>query len=330
MTHPYAKAFSAALLGLAMLAGPAHADEMLFGYISPVAAQPNEQITMKAIEAGAKALGWTTRTLDANLSADRQVAHVDTLLTLGAKAIASWSLDPNAVAGAYSRANGQGVPVIGVNSVGEGVTGTVWWEVNVCRDGSPHSVLAKWIAKRKPGAKVVVMGGPPAPSIIANVACFTAAAKAAGLVVIDQVDNTKDSSANAATLAADELTRFPDVQAFWAYNDSSALGISGALLASGKATYTTENQDGIMIFGINGDTDAIAAVREGRVTGTWDPDSYAAGLAVVLAAKAAVAKPGEKQKDLIVRSKLFTAENIDSYVTGDKRGYTLDTVPLVD
>ncbi len=38
-----------------------------------------------------------------------------------------------------------------------------------------------------------------------------------------------------------------------------------------------------MVFGINGDLDAITAVKEGRLTGTWDPDGYATGLALAKA-----------------------------------------------
>ena len=303
--------------------------EDLVGYVSPIAAQPGQQMINQAIEAAAKEKGWTYRVLDANLSADRQVSHVDTLLTLGAKAIGSWSLDANAVAGAYARANAQNVPVIGVNSVGEGVTNTVWWQTNVCESGGIYDQHAAWITKRKPGAKVIVFGGPPVASIVSMVNCFTQAAKAAGLDVVDQIDNTKDSTANAATLAADELTRFPDVQVFWSYNDSSALGISAAALAAGKSIYDGKNEDGIMVFGINGDQDAIAAVKEGRMTGTWDPDSYATGLAVATAMDRAMADPAAKQTPIVVEAKMFTYENIDSWKDGPDRGYTLGNFPEV-
>jgi ribose transport system substrate-binding protein len=302
--------------------------ETLIGYISPIAAQPGQQMINTAIEQAAKEKGWSYRVLDANLSADRQVSHVDTLLTLGAKVIGSWSLDANAVAGAYDRARGQNVPVIGLNSVGEGVTNTVWWQTNVCRPGGAYEQQAAWIAKRIPAAKVVVFGGPPVESIVNNVKCFTAAAKAAGLNVVDQIDNTKDSTANAATLASDELIRFPDAQVFWAYNDSTALGISASAIAGGKSIYDGKNTDGVMVFGINGDDDAIQAVKEGRITGTWDPDSYATGLAVALAMDRAMADPQAKQQELVVSAKFFTYENIDTWVEGGKRGYTLDNFPL--
>lgn len=311
---------------LASVAGGAYAAELV-GYISPIAAQPGQQIINDAIGAAAKEKGWEYRVLDANLSADRQVSMVDTLLSMGAKVIGAWSLDANAVAGAYSRANAQGVPVIGLNSTGEGVTNTVWWETNLCQKGGPYDQEVAWIAKRKPGAKVIVFGGPPVESIINNAKCFTEAAKAGGLKVIDRVDNTKDSTANAATLAADEFTKFPDVDVFWAYNDFSALGISAAAIAAGKTIFDGKNKDGVMVFGINGDMDAITAIKEGRLTGTWDPDCYATGLAVAKAMDLAMKDPKAKQTPIVVAAKLFTSENIDTWKDGTKRGYTLSNFP---
>lgn len=315
-------------LATLMAFGTAARAEDLLGYISPIAAQPNEQLTIRGVTEATGATGWTTKVLDSNLSADRQVGHIDTLITLGSKAIAIWSMDPNAVAGALVRANGAGIPVIGINSQGEGVTDTVWWGINVCNPGGAYEMQAKWIAERRPAAKVVVMGGPPAPSIRGMVDCFSAAAKAAGLEVVDQVDNTKDSSANAATLAADELIRFPDASVFWAYNDATAMGISSAVTSAGGQTYTADTPEGIMIFGANGDAEAIEAVKDGRLTGTWDPDTYAVGMVIAKRAKELADNPADAPKNLTVPSNLITAETVADYVPPAERSYTLDTVPV--
>lgn len=324
------KLTASVLAGLLCATGAQAQQAYSLAYISPVASQPGQQVITSALQAVSEANGWEWRSPDAALSADRQVSHVDTLITLGVSAIASWSLDPNAVAGAYTRANEAGIPVIGINSEGIGVTNTVWWEVNNCTPGNPHQRTAEWIAERAPGAQVIVMGGPPAPSILANVACFRAAAEAAGLVILDQVDNTRDSAANGATLAADMLTRHPGVQAFWAYNDQSALGISSAVFAAGRTVYTAANTDGVMVFGINGDDDAIQAVRDNRLTGTWDADYYATGFAMALAMKNAIENPGVAQTPLTVRSVLYTADNIADWRPAAERGYSLDSLPLVE
>ncbi len=80
---------------------------------------------------------------------------------------------------------------------------------------------------------------PPVESIINNAKMLYRGSQGRWLKVIDRVDNTKDSTANAATLAADEFTKFPDVQVFWAYNDSSALGISAAAISLQARRYST-------------------------------------------------------------------------------------------
>lgn len=325
------KGFIAACTAAALMAltGAARAETMA-GYVSPVASQPSQARGNEIMEKLAGELGWSFRVLDANLSPDRQVSHVDTLVTLGAKAIGSWSLDPNAVAAAYTRANAAGVPVVGVNSVGPGVTLTVWWETNLCEPGGTYDREANWIAERKPGAKVIVMGGPPVPSIVQNTKCFEAAATAAGLEVLKQVDNTKDSTANAAAMAADLLVRYPDVQAIWAYNDSTALGASASVIASGKSVYSGPDSDGVMIFGMNGDDEAVDAIREGRLTATWDPDIYAMAAAVVLGMKKLIEEPGVAHDDMIVKAQFVTRDSLDSFVPVMERGYTLDTIPMVE
>ncbi len=316
-----------AVVSALLASGSAHAEDMV-GYVSPVAVQPSEQQITMGIEYAVGEIGWDARILDANLSPDRQISHVDTLITLGAKAIAAWSLDPNAVAGAYTRAQQQGIPVIGLNSLGEGLSNTVWWEIDTCEPGGVYNEHAAWIAERKPGARVIVFGGPPVEALINNVNCFMAAANAAGLEVVNQTDNTRDNTATAATLAADVITKYPDVDAVWAYNDSTALGASAALAAAGKSIYSSKNPDGVMVFGINANTEAIDAIKAGLMTGTWDPNNVATGIALVLAMRSALADPDKQQEPLTVTSVFYTEANVDDWVNPSERSYTLDSIPL--
>lgn len=297
-------------------------------YVSPVGSQPGQQQVSFGLEKAAAENGWKYRVLDANLSPDRQVSHIDTLINERVKAFASWTLDPGATAGAYTKAQDAGIPVIGINSEGTGVTSTVWWEVNTCEPDGPWQRTAEFIARSRPGGKVIVMGGPPAPSITANVRCFRAAAEAAGLKIVDQADNVRDAAAPAAQLAADLLTKHGDVDAFWDYNDQTALGVSSAILNAGKRVSDGES-DGIMVFGSNGDPDAIQAVRESRLTGSWDTDSVATGWAMALAMRNALDRPGARGQDLVVRSTMWTPANVRDYVDPRAREYSFDSIPLV-
>ncbi|MCW3016895.1 MAG: periplasmic binding protein/LacI transcriptional regulator [Solirubrobacterales bacterium] len=306
-------------------------DPQKVAYSNPVGAQPGQQDIVFGFDNAAKSLGWTAASIDANLSADKQVADIATMITQGQTGIASWTLDPGAAAGAYGQAKSAGIPVIGVNSEGTGIDATVWWELNTCNGkDSPIDRTAAYIAKAKPNAKVIVIGGPPVPSIQAYVKCFKAAAKTAGLNIVAEADNTKDTSAAAQPIVADLLTKHPDVDAVWNYNDNSALGGSAAITAAGKKVYTGSG-DGIIEIGQNGDPDAIAAVKDGRLTGTWDPDTAATGWAMIKALSGFIGadKVADPPKKLVVKSEFWTKDNVASYKAPRDRNYTLANIPLV-
>lgn len=308
-------------------AGGASSDSLTIGYSSPVESQPSQQDLIAGLKTGAKSLGWKTDVIDANLSPDAQVSNVQTMLQKKVDAISIWTLDAGAMQGTFAQAAASKTPLIGVNSTGDQIDTTVWWQLNLCKaEDAPFKVAAQQFAKWRPGGKIIVMGGPPVPSIQANVKCFTEAAKAAGLTVLSETDNVKDGSSSASALTSDLLSKYDDVDAFWAYNDASALGISAAVTQAGKKI-SDGTSDGVIVTGANGDTDAIEAVKQGRLTGTWDPQANATGLAVVKAVQDA--KAGKAEKELIVESVFWSAENIDTYKKPGSRGYTLDTIPLV-
>jgi ribose transport system substrate-binding protein len=299
------------------------------GYVSPVGAQPGQQQVNLGLRRAAKSMGWNVKILDANLSSDRQVSMIDTLITQKVNAMGTWTLDPNAVAGVYARAKAATIPIIGTNSVGNGIVGTVWWQIDTCFPGGPWEQQAKWIAARRPGANVIAMGGPPVPVLKLIKKCFMNAAKAAGLKIVGQADNVNDNSATGQQLAADLLTRYPDTQVIWAYNDSTALGASAAILGANKKVARASDKDGIMVFGANADAEAIEAVRAGRLTGTWDPDTLATGFAIARLMAAALKNPGKRVPDLTIKSVLYTSDNIKTYVPPAKRAYSMNKIPLV-
>jgi ribose transport system substrate-binding protein len=296
-------------------------------YISPVAAQPGQQEINVGLEQSAQELGWSEFVLDSALSAEKQVSNVETAINKGVAAIASWTLDPNAVAGAYEQAQGKNIPVIGMNSQGTGVTATVWWEVQQCGPNNPQQVSAEKIAELKPGAKTIVIGLEVAESTKEITDCFVREAKKAGLDIINKTNNEADNAAGSQKVFEPLLTKYPEVEAVWDYNDESALGVSAALLAGGKTIATVEEPEaGVIVTGSNGDKGAIEAVEEGRISWTWDPDNLASGFAAVKLASEAV--EGGKPSSLIVESILVDGETISEYVPAEERQYTLENIPV--
>jgi ribose transport system substrate-binding protein len=218
-----------------------------------------------------------------------------------------------------------------VNSEGPGIVRTVWWENNLCGPGSPLERIAEYIARERPRGNVIEVGGPPVPSIQEYEKCFTKSAKKHGLTIAGATHNTKDTAATAQPLVADLLTKTPDVDAIWAYNDASALGASAALTAKNEKVFDGSN-DGVIVFGQNGDADAITAIRDSRLTGTVDPDHVATGWAMIKALSGLVgeSKGDSPSGDLVVKSHTWTLDNIGDYKSPRDRHYSLDTVPLAE
>jgi ribose transport system substrate-binding protein len=295
-------------------------------YISPVAAQPGQQQINQGLEQASKELGWSETVLDSALSAEKQVSNVETAINQGASAISSWTLDPNAVAGAYEQAQSKEIPIIGMNSKGTGVTASVWWEVQLCEPGGPEAVTAEKIAELKPHAKTIVIGLEVAESTKELSDCFVQEAKKDGLEIINETNNEADNAAGSQKVFEPLLTKYPEVEAVFNYNDESAMGVSAALLAGGKEIASVENPEGVIVTGSNGDQDAIEAVEEGRLSWTWDPDNLASGFAAVKQMNSAL--EGEKPVGLVVESILVDGETISEYTPVAEREYTLEEIPV--
>jgi ribose transport system substrate-binding protein len=298
-------------------------------YQSPVAAEPGQQDIYYGIALGAKELGWSSEVLDANLSADRQVTNIETALNTGVNAMTSWSLDSNAVAGPYTRAGQKGVPVIGMMSTGQGVVASIFQDAEWCNPPGPGADQvqeAQFIAKRYPGARVMVITFPAVQSIVGLTSCFTTAAKQAGLHIIDTATNSGDTAAASETIIAPLITKNPTVQAIWCYNDATALGASAALTAAKLKVATATSKGGVIVIGHNGDADAIQAIRDGRLTMTWDVNNVATGLAAVRAMQDALQK--KKPVNYTVASTMYTSANVAQYKPPRGRGYTLQNIPV--
>jgi ribose transport system substrate-binding protein len=301
------------------------ADEI--GESSPILSNPNQQAITRGEQLAAKTFGWKVKTIDANLSPDKQVSDVDTLVNLGVKGLITWTLDAGAAGAAYKRALDKEIPVIDYGSTSN-VTSSVFDERGYgCTAGGK---AATYIAARVPKGKVLVIGGPPVPSITNYTNCFVKAAKKAGLQVVGKQNNVKDTAATAQPIVQDLLTKHPDVNAIWCYNDPSCLGAGAVVRSSGKKTWVEGKQKGIVITGANGSSDAAQGVKSGLISGTWDPRPDVMGtLAVeILAMHLKDGKPlSALPKIVVVPIKIWDAKNVKTYVDPLKRKVKIGPIP---
>ena len=292
------------------------------GESSPVLSNPNQQAIAHGEDLAAKQEGWTVKHLDANLSPSKQVSDVDTFVNLGVKGIITWTLDPGTVAAAYKRALAKNIPIVDFGSTSN-VTATVYDERGYgCSMGDK---AATYISSRIPKAKVLVVGGPPVPSITNYTNCFIKAAKAQGLTVEEVQKNVNDTAATAQPIVQSMLTKYPDTQAIWCYNDPSALGAGAVVKSAGKTVWSGSGK-GIIVEGANGSNDAAAGIKQGVITATWDPQADQMGLLSVelLAMKL---KGQAAPKLVVVPMKVWDASNISGYVDPLKRTVKLGAIP---
>jgi ribose transport system substrate-binding protein len=316
---------TAALVGLMSTAAAFAADQL--GESNPVASNPNQQAILFGERQAAKTYGWTVKSLDANLSPDKQVSDIDTFISLKVKGIVTWTLDPGAAGAAYQRALDKGIPIVDFGST-QNVTSTVYDERGYgCSMGQK---AAAYIAKRAPGGKVLVIGGPPVPSIINYTNCFVKSAKALGLKIGDKQDNVKDTAATAQPIVQAMLTKHPDTDAIWCYNDPSCLGAGAVVRSSGKQVWIEGKQKGIVITGANGSNDAAAGVKEGVISATWDPQAPEMGR-VAVQILAMHLKQGKSlaslPKIVVIPMKVWDAKNVAGYVDPLKRKVTIKPIP---
>ncbi|MHB1571471.1 MAG: sugar ABC transporter substrate-binding protein [Solirubrobacteraceae bacterium] len=300
-------------------------------YISPVAAEPGQQQINVGLEDAAKEIGWTETVLNSALSSSKQVSNVETAISQGDNAIASWTLEPLAAAGAYEKAKSAGLPVIGMNSVGTGVNGTVWWQDERCEPKGPMAEDAAMINKIYPKAKTIMLGFDAAESTKEESVCFAKWAKTDGLDIINETNNESDTSAGSETVVQPLLTKYPEVQAIWSYNDETALGASAALLSAGKKIASNTGGGGVVVIGHNGDADAIEAIKQHRLSWTWDPNNVATGYASIKLMQEALKSGGAKAKlkAVIIKGELVDSSNVSKYVKPLERKYTLSTLPFI-
>jgi ribose transport system substrate-binding protein len=306
--------------------GARSAAGLLLGESSPVLSNPNQQAIAYGEDQAAKHFGWTVKHLDANLSPDKQVSDVDTFINLKVKGLITWTLDPGTVAAAYKRALAAGIPIMDFGST-QNVTSTVYDQRSWgCGMGLR---AAQYISSRIPKAKVLVVGGPPVPSITNYTNCFVKSAKSLGMTVLEVQKNVNDTAATAQPIVQSMLTKYPNAQAIWAYNDPSALG-AGAVVRSAGDKVWSGSQKGIIIEGANGSEDAAAGIKSGVITATWDPQPTVMGSIAVelLAMYLKDHKPlSSLPKLIVVPMKVWDLSNIKSYINPLKRVVTVGPIP---
>ncbi|MCZ7663861.1 MAG: sugar ABC transporter substrate-binding protein [Thermoleophilia bacterium] len=256
-------------------------DKYTFAEDNPVASNQHQMAFSYGKQAMSGLLGAEFITADANITPAKQVADIETFIQQKVDGISTWTLDQGAATAVYKKAQDAGINVVTENSPGDYVTTVFVQEQNVTHKAQKDA--AEWFNSVYPGGKVLIIGGEPVPYILYVSHNMELEAEAVGLNVLERQDNMQDDAAGSQKIVESLLTKYPDVQAIWAFNDRSALGASAALRAAGKKIYNAAKpEDGaVMVTGMNGTQEAIEAVQSGVISATYSGDSELVGAAEI-------------------------------------------------
>ena len=260
-------------------------------------------------------LGWGFTSLDASLDPDRQARQVDELVALGVDGLTTWTLDAGLAEPAYERAVVAGIPIVAFNSESPSVMTVIRQRAD---SEVPAEDAARYIAERVENARVLVVGGPPIPALVARTERFLEAAAKAGLTVVDRGDNVGDVEETAVPVVEGLLEREPNVDAIWCFNDYTAVAAGRVLRGLGAQIWSGEGR-GVIVVGISGAPPAIEAIRDGSVTLTYDSLPVDAGRAAIDVLDAVLVRGEEPPSEVWVETVRYDASNVDSFVPWEER-----------
>jgi ribose transport system substrate-binding protein len=303
-----------ALLGLSLLAACADTGTpspgastapLVFGIPSPLATEPGEHNINLGITCYSDKIGGKVITLDSNLDVNKQISDFDNLLAQGANVLPFLALDPKAFTGPFDRAKKAGAVVVELYNPDSTAPGKVYEDSPAAGADAVKVVAAKF----PNGAKALLIGGPPIPAVTHRMDGFKNNAAANKITILQQQDNLKDNVNDARTLADDLITKHPDVNVIFGFNDNSAIGAGLAIKSRGLKD--------VLIFGINGTPEGIKAVQDGTITATYDADQW--GMGYQAAELGAKLKKGETGGPIALPFKRWDSTNAGQWVAAEQR-----------
>jgi inositol transport system substrate-binding protein len=259
----------------------------------------------RTMKAEARKLGAELVVNDAQLSADRQIQQVESFVAQKLDAVI---LNPCQVDGsspAVDAALRAGIPIVNVNSE----TRSAPTAFIGSRDEDAGRMAMEFVAQRLNGrGNVVIIEG--AMGQAAQIKRYHGAqevlARHPGLKVV--ASQTADwDRAKAISLMENWLeSRRGGIDAVFAENDEMAMG---ALLALEQAGVKSK----VVVIGVDGIPDALAAVKAGRLDATIFQDAQGQGSAAVAVALQIIRKQ-PYAKETLIPFRLVTRENVTEFM----------------
>ena len=318
MKNPKARALGvilvAVVVGVGLVAAGSGAARLKakfsIAFIPPVLANPAIKALNDAIALKAKSLGMRFQTIGGEYSPQAQIVAMDAAIQKKVSAILIWPLDPKGIQPSFAKAKAAGIPILAVWSPGvPNVDANFQYDDNDAVRKVVALGAAQLKKEGKPCAAGIIEGIPVVNILHARNVGMLAAARATGCTILERQVNATDSNAGALPIAQAWKTKWGGkMTAIFAYNDPSALGAIAALGGGFQP----------LVTGLNGDADALQAIKAGALFATASQPDVEAGEAMAQVAYQLLNhRAYPRQIDFAYQA--LTKANINSYAPWDAR-----------
>ncbi|WP_454816003.1 ABC transporter substrate-binding protein [Labrys neptuniae] len=302
----------AALTGVAMalavgLAGPASAQSLKkVGVSVGSLGNPFFVATIKGITDKAKSINPAVEvtSVSAEYDLNKQFTQIDNFIASGVNVIMLNAVDPQAILPAVKKAQAAGIVVAAFDVGATGVDVTVMTD-NVKAGAEACQYI---VDQLKGKGSVLIVNGPQVSSVIDRVkGCKDVFAKSPDIKILSDDQDAKGSRDGGLAIAQSLLTRFQKVDAVFAINDPTAIGVE---LAAKQL-----NRSEFFITSVDGAPDIEVQLKSGTsmIKASASQDPYAmAGKALELGAGIVDGKKPDPNV-ILLDPALITSENLANY-----------------
>ncbi len=240
---------------------------------------------------------------------DEQIALVQQVIAQKKDLLIMIPADSTGIVPAIEEINAAGIPVINLNTKINNESGTANSETFVVADNTICATLCaeKLVELAGEEGEVVILEGPSGGQVTIDLSSGAQAVfeKYPNVKVVDIQDAKFDRSAGFTT-TQNLLQAHPNLKIIFCCNDEMALGAVEALKEAGKL-------DSVYVGGIDGNQDALAAIKEGTMEVTVNKNFWLQAYTAVEAAARFL--NGETLPELIpVDLAAVTIDNVDEFI----------------
>lgn len=290
-------------------------DDIKIAYVAHDLSTPNNQAWLEGIQR--ECASWSNidvQSFNGESSAETQTQIMADVINQGFDAVILQCSDGTALAPSVKEAEEKGIPVITLNLDAYTTHSALVMAVDYDAGRMAADKIAEAINKK---GDVAIIQGVPGLTRTDNLeqGFRDTIGKYPDIKIVD-AQSASFEKAKAITVMNSFLQSYPDIKAVFAINDAMA---EGAALAAESA-----NKKGqIVIWGADGEKDALAMIESGDMSGTiytnsWDEGSTAAKMALLMVGSEYSYTVLSETPKVIMEPIVVTAETVSSIAESDR------------